>query len=114
SIVESIAEIERVDVIRANHGVELQMLIADDKAERLQSRARSLVARTSCGLCGIETINDALRVPHEVGHTLSVTKNALWHAGAELSARQEFNRSTHTVHGAGWALPDGTMRLVRE
>jgi len=60
-IVAGAAAIERIEVVRANHGIELQMQISAADAERLGDRARSLVARTGCGLCGIETIGDVLR-----------------------------------------------------
>jgi len=113
-VVESAREIERVDVVRASHGVELQIQISDTAAERLQSHARGMVSRTGCGLCGVERINELLRVPGGVGDTLRIDHEALWRAGAELSARQEFNRTTNTVHGAAWAAADGAVRLVRE
>jgi FdhD protein len=113
-IVERASEIERVEVVRASHGVELQIQIPDARAERLQVRARGLISRTGCGLCGVETITEAMRVPASVGDTLRVDREALWRAAAELSAGQEFNRTTNTVHAAGWVLPDGAVRVIRE
>ena len=100
--------------MRANHGIELQIQISPADAERLGDRARGLVSRTGCGLCGVETIGDALRVPSEVGRTLRVERDALWRAGAELSRQQSVNNETSTVHGAGWATADGELRVVRE
>ena len=113
-IVEHRDEIERIELVRASHGAELQIQIPDQRAERLQERARGLVSRTGCGLCGIETINDMMHMPTRVGDALRVDRAALWRAAAELSAKQELNRTTNTIHAAGWALPDGTMRVVRE
>ena len=108
------SEIERIELVRASHGVELQIQIPDERAERLHDRTRGLVSRTGCGLCGVETINEMMRLPTHVGDTLRIDRAALWRAGAELSAKQELNRTTNTIHAAGWALPDGTMRIVRE
>ena len=113
-IVEAPSEIERVAVVRASHGAELQLQIPDARAARLAEHGRGLVSRTGCGLCGVETISEAMRVPTRVGDSLRIHRDALWRASTELSARQELNATTNTIHAAGWALPDGTMRVVKE
>ncbi len=114
SIVGDASDIERIDVVRASHGVELQLQISAAQAERLEQRARGLVARTGCGLCGVETIAEALRVPVQVGRRLSVHSAAIWRAAGELRARQVLNNETNAVHAAGWATQDGALRVVRE
>jgi FdhD protein len=114
SIVATTADIERVAVVKASHGVELQIQIAPADAERLEERRRAIVARTSCGLCGIETIKDVLRVPNKVAQTLAISRESLFQAGHELSKRQTLNNQTNTVHAAAWANPSGEILIVRE
>jgi len=114
AVVDDSSHIERLDVVRASHGIELQIQIPAANAERLEARARALVSRTGCGLCGVETITDALRVPTPLSSRLTVTAEALWLAGAELSRQQTLNNETKTVHGAGWAMADGRLSIVRE
>ena len=114
SIVAEPAQIQRVDVVKASHGIELQIGIPARAAEALERRTRGLVARTGCGLCGVETINEALRVPVQVTHSLSIGDEALWRAGAELSERQTLNNATSTIHGAAWATAAGATQIVRE
>jgi len=106
--------LERVDVVRASHGIEIQIELSSTDAERLAERSRTLVTRTSCGLCGIESIRDALRIPEPLGHTLDVDTDALWLASHELTKRQPLNNETHTVHAAAWATMYGEITLVRE
>ncbi|HXT16015.1 MAG TPA: formate dehydrogenase accessory sulfurtransferase FdhD [Gemmatimonadaceae bacterium] len=113
-IVRDLAAVERVEVVRASHGIELQIQIPSTDAERLAERSRGLVARTGCGLCGIETINDAMRVPVAVGNALRVTPNAIALSAMDLSRRQRLNNATSTVHAAGWATSDGNVAIVRE
>ena len=113
-IVAGARDLRGVEVVRASHGIEVQMEVSPVDAERLGDRARGLVARTGCGLCGVETIGDALRVPAVVGSTLFVSPDALWKAASELSRRQTINNETNTVHGAAWATPDGDVHVVRE
>jgi formate dehydrogenase accessory protein FdhD len=113
-IVDGVSSIEHVDVVRASHGIELQILVPARNAEALTERARGLVARTGCGLCGVENIAEALRVPIQVRRSLIVDEEALWRCGAQLSARQKLNNDTQTVHAAAWATSDGDPQIVRE
>jgi FdhD protein len=114
SIVANPKDIARIDVVKASHGIEVQIQISPADAERLETRTRSLVARTSCGLCGIETIKDVLRVPDTVLHTLDISRDALYLAGHELSTRQTLNNQTSTVHAAAWSNAVGEILVVRE
>ncbi|MEO6877301.1 MAG: formate dehydrogenase accessory sulfurtransferase FdhD [Gemmatimonadaceae bacterium] len=113
-IVESRADVRRVVVSPHSRGVELAIEIPADAAERLGTRARAISGRTGCGLCGVEAIEDAVRVPRLVTSTLAIESDALWRAGAALDARQPYNQATHAVHGAAWATADGELHVVRE
>src|SRR4051812_30319998 len=113
-IVAHAAKLERVDVVRANHGIELQIEISATDADRLAERSRTLVSRTGCGLCGVETIQDALRMPAKLPHTLDVSVDALYFAVHELNKQQPLNSETNTVHAAAWANQFGELVVVRE
>jgi FdhD protein len=106
--------LERIEVVRASHGVEIQIELSAGDADRIADRSRTLVTRTSCGLCGIESIKDAIRIPAALGHSLDMSTDALWLAANELSKRQTLNNETHNVHGAAWATMFGEVTLVRE
>src|SRR5690349_445895 len=67
-VVASAGDVRRLDVVRASHGIELQMEIADEDAARLDERTRSMASRTGCGLCGIASIDDVLRMPARLPH----------------------------------------------
>ena len=113
-IVEDVAQIVRVEVVKAGHGIEIQIEIPAREADALAQRSRGMVARTGCGLCGVETIRDAVRVPPAVTRDLRVAESALWRGGSELGSRQTLNSETNAVHGASWVLPDGETHFVRE
>jgi len=113
-VVASAGDVRRLDVVRASHGIELQMEIADDDAARLDERTRSMASRTGCGLCGIASIDDVLRMPARLNHTLDITREAMWSALDALSREQTLNNQTNTAHAAGWATSDGVLRVVRE
>jgi FdhD protein len=107
-------EISRADVVRYAKGIELQMEIPADVADRLLERGRALVGRTGCGLCGVEVIDEALREPTPVRSKAAFPRDALWRASEALGALQPMNRETNSIHAAAWATPDGTLRVVRE
>ncbi len=113
-VVAGASDVRGMEVVRASHGIEVQMEVSAADAERLSDRARGLVSRTGCGLCGVETIGDVLRLPAIVANSLFVSPDALWKAASELSRRQTINNETSTVHGAGWATADGELHVVRE
>ncbi|HEY9229400.1 MAG TPA: formate dehydrogenase accessory sulfurtransferase FdhD [Gemmatimonadaceae bacterium] len=106
--------LERIDVVRASHGIEVQIELSATDAARLADRSRALVTRTGCGLCGVETIHEAMRVPERVAQKLAVSRDALFLASHELGERQTINNETSTVHAAAWANASGEIQLVRE
>ena len=111
-VVASEGGIERVDVVQREPRHRAPDRDCVRRRRRGSSeRARGIVSRTGCGLCGIETINDALRLPQTVvDFTLDLSRDALWRASAELSQQQTLNNETNTVHAAAWANTDGELQ----
>jgi FdhD protein len=113
-IVPAPGDVKRAAVVKYARGIEVQVEIPPDAAERLAERGRTLAGRTGCGLCGVEVIEEAVREPLPVRSRLTVSRNALFKAGEALGAHQPMNRDTNTIHAAAWARPDGTLHTVRE
>lgn len=114
---EAISEpgsIRRCEVVRYSRGVELQIEIPAEAAERLATRSRAITGRTGCGLCGVEVIEDALRETRVVRSRAVFERDALWRAGAGLVGRQPVNDETRAIHAAAWCRADGTPEVVRE
>ena len=114
AVVERPDEIKSVEVIRDAGRFEVRIGIAGERFAALLNRQRNLTGRTGCGLCGAETIEQAIRHPAPVqgGPTISLTE--LHAALIELQARQPLNAQTGSVHAAAWALPGKGIQLVRE
>jgi len=113
-IVRSAREIEHLEVAKHSQGVEISMLIGNEASERLAMRGRQLVGRTGCGLCGVQTIDEALRVTPQVRSAARFHPAALWRAEAALAPQQQYNQFAGSVHAAAWATGDGTLQIVRE
>jgi FdhD protein len=113
-IVAEPGEVERIDAVRYSQGIEVEIVIPQAAADALHERGRSLVGRTGCGLCGVTTIDDALRGGRSVDERRAFAPAAIFRAGEELPPLQRYNEGTGAVHAAGWAMPDGHVVLARE
>lgn len=113
-IVEDIAEIgiERIEPLL--EGVEIRLTIPQVRADALERRRRSLSGRSGCGICGSELLETALRQPAPVRTDVRIDVAALRRALRELQHAQALNARTGATHAAGWAAPDGGLRLLRE
>src|ERR1700710_2249778 len=59
--VGSAADIESFEVVELDDGIELRMWLAQSRADRLSERRRHIAGPTGCGLCGIDSITEAVR-----------------------------------------------------
>src|SRR5580698_10323988 len=67
-VINSVADIESLDLVRLGEGVELRMWLSRPKADLLLERRRHIAGPTGCGLCGIESIAEALRPAAIIGY----------------------------------------------
>jgi len=114
AIVAAAADIGRVAVMRHAQGIEAQITIPDAAARRLEERGRALIGRAGCGLCGVETIQEAMRELEPVPPGPPISADALWRAERELVPRQVWNAETGSLHAAGWFDLEGAPGVVRE
>ncbi|MCK6423884.1 MAG: formate dehydrogenase accessory sulfurtransferase FdhD [Burkholderiaceae bacterium] len=102
------------EVEASGPGLALQLRVTLRCFMRLKERRRTLAGRTGCGLCGTESLSEAVRpVPRPVA-PLRVPAAALQRAMAALDAAQQLQRLTGATHAAGWFDADGRLRLARE
>jgi FdhD protein len=95
-------------------GIEVNLEIATQRMLALQERRRTLAGRTGCGLCGVDSLEAALRPVPATRATATVKRAAIARAMAALPPEQRINRDNGATHAAGWATLDGTLVTVRE
>ncbi len=114
-IISHRAQISSIDVVPGERGIDVQIWLSDDVAEQLRARRRSMAGPVGCGLCGIESIEQAVRkVPDVSAAGLTVTYRDIVEAVALLNGAQPLHRETRAVHGAGFYLPGRGLLAVRE
>jgi FdhD protein len=107
-------EIYNVEVIAGGGGIEVHLTIAAERFAGLRHRQRALAGRTGCGLCGVDSIAEALRPVAKVSSPAHFTAEAITRAFAAFGAHQPLNTVVGAVHAAGLATADGSIDLVRE
>ena len=60
-LIESSSEIARPDVVATPLGIELRIWLPEERAKSYAVRRRSMAGPTGCGLCGIESLEEATR-----------------------------------------------------
>lgn len=114
-IISDLSEIAAIEAVSDEQGIDVQVTLVDDAADALRKRRRHMAGPVGCGLCGIESIEQAVRkVPDVSGGTLTVSHDDIVRAVALLNEAQPLNRETRAVHGAGFYIPDAGLVAVRE
>src|SRR6202049_737273 len=67
-VISSSADIDSLDIVHLDDGVELRMWLRKPKGDRLQGRRRPIAGPTGRGLCGIDSIAAAMRPAAGGGH----------------------------------------------
>lgn len=108
-------EIENLEVIEHDSGIELRMWLGKGRGIDLVSRRRRIIGPTGCGLCGVESLEAVgaglPRVFSDATFTVADVEAAI----ASLPSAQELNRITHAVHGAGfWMSAEGLVAIAED
>ncbi len=107
-------EIREVRVARDATGAEVRIAVAWERFTQLLQRRRNLTGRTGCGLCGAESVADAIRELPPLTGGPRVGTGALHEMLEALRARQPINALTGSVHAAAWVVPGEGIVFVRE
>src|SRR5260221_13016517 len=99
-IISSSADIESLDIVRLDDGVELRMWLSKPKDDRLQERRRHIAGPTGGGLCGIDSIAEAMRPAAVVGYGQQFSSEQIMAAKEKLTLLQKLKTSTLAVHPA--------------
>ena len=108
------AQIEELEVVVADGGIELRMWIDPARMGALETRRRRMAGPSGCGLCGLESLSDAVRPPPRVGEGRAVRVKEVFAAAASLHPAQVLNHATRAVHAAGFWRPGAGLVAVRE
>lgn len=113
-IVREASEIRGILVEPKEEGVVVTVDLAPGRFREHLARRRNLSGRTSCGLCGVETIEDLPLADAAARRTSPVPPAAIEAALGSLEALQPLGQLTRAVHAAAWCDSAGGIVTVRE
>ncbi len=113
-IIDSRADVRELEVVAGCGGMTVQLEIASSCFARLKDKRRSLAGRTGCGLCGAESLPQAVQRPAPLQTDVRFSAAAVSQAMQALNGRQPLRDATGATHAAGFADAQGHVLVVRE
>lgn len=114
-IVDEASEIEEVEIVPApRSAVELRLWIAAERMDALDQRRRHLTGAMGCGLCGLESLEEATRPLPPVQSDLTLSAADIMAAVASLYPAQALAQKTRAVHAAAFWRREAGVVAIRE
>jgi len=108
------SELYGVDVQVQLNGIELHCEIASQRMVELKNHRRMLVGKTGCGLCGTESLAQAMHNQFKLKSPVVFKQSAVLDALKAMPLAQILQHKTGATHACAWVRHDGTLALVRE
>jgi formate dehydrogenase accessory protein FdhD len=108
------SEMFELEIVELASGIEVRMAIERRRAAVFDIRRRNLAGRTGCGICGVDSLEAALRQLPQLSPSTAPSSEAIRRALAALPTAQRINSETHSVHAAAWTDMQGGIKLLRE
>ena len=113
-LVDLPADVVAVEPHAGPSGTILRITLVPERTDRVLERVRHRVSESSCGLCGIENLEQALRPLPPLTAESHADDAAIFRALDGLRGHQPLNAATGAVHAAALCDADGAIRLARE
>src|SRR5512139_2793928 len=83
-IVERAAQVYALETLEHAQGLEVAITVGNERFQQLKDRRRNLAGRTGCGLCGAESLEQAVRSLPAVACDTAIEPGAIQRALAAL------------------------------
>lgn len=107
-------EVTSIEVIETAQGIDVQTWVNPAAEARLAARRRTMAGPVGCGLCGVDSIAQALRDVPRVTAGLHLTPAQICEAVAALPAHQTLHDTTRAAHAAAYWVPGRGIVMARE
>lgn len=113
-IISSADDIAHLEIGETEDGIELRTWLAGPRGAAFGERRRRLAGPTGCGLCGLESLAEAVRPPPVVVAGQLFTPRDIQRAIEALAGSQTIHRETRAVHAAAFWDPALGLVALRE
>lgn len=113
-LIDEAAEVTGIELREEERGVLLGIELVPARHDRVLARVRHRVGESSCGLCGIENLEQALRPLPTLPAPARIAPAAVFRALEAIRAHQPLNAATGAVHAAALCDARGAVLAARE
>jgi FdhD protein len=113
-LVEALDDIRDLDIVANELGLEARLWLREGARNQLAQRRRRRAGPVGCGLCGVESLSEAMRTIPQVRSDFRIGAAEIIAAMAALPPLQHLNQRTRALHAAALYLPGAGLACVRE
>lgn len=113
-IIDAAGDIEALDCHETEQGWIVRITLAQARIAPMLERVRVRVSESSCGLCGLENLEQVARPLPRLTAGPIIEDAALFRALSALRAHQPLHAATGGAHVAAFCDPQGQIQLARE
>lgn len=113
-IIGNARDILDYDIIVTEHGIECRMTLTPERRAALAARRRRIAGPVGCGLCGLESLREAVRPLPVLQAGAAISAAALAGAVRRMAELQALNNATRAAHAAAFFDPGREALLLRE
>ena len=113
-IIRAPGDIGDIEIVTTDLGIELRMDLNDASGAAFAERRRHMAGPSGCGLCGIESLEEAMRVLPHVADGLTLRPAQIEAAVKSLGEAQQLNKAARAIHAAAFWRPDTGLVALRE
>jgi FdhD protein len=113
-LINDAQQISAIDYHKAELGWILRIQIPPENAEKVIARAHQRVSESSCGLCGMDNLEEVMRPLPPITAQIDVADAAIFAALSMVRDHQTLNHTTGSAHAAAFCASDGSIILTRE
>ena len=97
-------------------GIEVNITVNARAMCQLKQQRRNMTGRTGCGLCGAQSLQQALRPIKKISQdkALNISCDAIQKSVKNLELWQPLQQLCGAAHGAAWCNSAGDIQLVKE
>lgn len=114
-LIDRLEDVTGVEIVESDLGVEARVWLAGNRSAELAARRRRIAGPTGCGLCGVDSLAEAVRPAASVtGSGPPIAPDELLAAMEALTKAQTLGRETRAVHAAAFWRQGQGLDAVRE
>jgi FdhD protein len=115
AILPSLQALYSLEIQPTALGIQIDMTIASSAFIALKERRRSMIGRSGCGLCGIESLQQFhLDLPQITTSTRADWLTQIPSAIAKVSIQQDISKMTGGAHASAWVVNGEIIALFED